>query len=253
MQGVINIKAANFIITDFNNIFTANDHKGKTIEIKNRYCSSFIVTLSGSIRFTYANGNIVADSNHPVFIPEGLTYKNECIEDAKSLVFNFHTLERYAKPCSLSAPSYRFAEEKYKEIEKALVSGNTENKMSVLSTLYALAAKLFSTRQKLSAGNETINKATEYICLNYALSNLTVSQVARECFVSEIYLRKLFGQKLNTTPFYYITKVRMTHARNLIQEKMPIKEVAGLVGYSDIYQFSRAYKKHFGYPPSATV
>lgn len=247
------MKSENFIITDFNNIFTANDHKGKTIEIKNRYCSSFIVTLSGSIRFTYANGNIVADSDHPVFIPEGLTYKNECLEDAKSLVFNFHTLEKQEEPSVLSPVFHVFATEKYNEIEKVHLSNSPENQMVIFRELYSLAAKLFSTRQKLSAGNETINKATEYICLNYALSNLTVSQVARECFVSEIYLRKLFGEKLNITPFYYITKVRMTHARNLIQEKIPIKEVAGLVGYSDIYQFSRAYKKHFGYPPSATV
>ena len=158
-----------------------------------------------------------------------------------------------AKALSPTMPLQEEEYEKYKEIEKALVSGNTENKMSVLSTLYALAAKLFSTRQKLSAGNETINKATEYICLNYALSNLTVSQVARECFVSEIYLRKLFGEKLNITPFYYITKVRMTHARNLIQEKIPIKEVAVLVGYNDIYQFSRAFKRFYKISPSGEM
>jgi len=253
MQGVINIKAENFIITDFNNIFTANDHKGKTIEIKNRYCSSFIVTLSGSIRFTYVNGNIVADSNHPVFIPEGLTYKNECLEDAKSLVFNFHTLEKQEEPSVLSSVFHVFATEKYKEIEKALLSNTPENKMVILCELYSLAAKLFSTQQKPSAGNATVNKAIEYICLNYGISSLSVSQVAQECFVSEIYLRKLFSEKLNTTPFSYITNIRMTRARNLIQEKIPIKEVAVLVGYNDIYQFSRAYKKHFGYPPSATV
>ena len=247
------MKSENFIITDFNNIFTANNSKGKTIDIKERYCSSFIITLSGKIRFTYAKGCIVADSDHPVFIPEGLAYKNECLEDAKSLLFNFHTLKKYETPSVLSPVFHVFATEKYNEIEKVLLSNSPENQMVIFRELYSLAAKLFSTRQKLSAGNETINKATEYICLNYALSNLTVSQVARECFVSEIYLRKLFGEKLNITPFYYITKVRMTHARNLIQEKIPIKEVAGLVGYSDIYQFSRAYKKHFGYPPSATV
>ena len=31
-----------------------------------------------------------------------------------------------------------------------------------------------------------------------------------------------------------------------------VKEIAAAVGYSDIYQFSRAYKRHFGFPPSKT-
>ena len=66
-------------------------------------------------------------------------------------------------------------------------------------------------------------------------------------------MRKLFAEKMNTTPFNYITKVRMEHAHDLARERFPINEIAHLVGYADIYQFSRAYKKHFGYSPSKTV
>ena len=84
----------NFIITKFNNIYTANDPKGKLIELEKRYCACFIVPLSGSIKFTYDGGSVVADSLHPVFIPEGLSYKNECLEDAKSLVFSFFSSMR---------------------------------------------------------------------------------------------------------------------------------------------------------------
>ena len=31
-----------------------------------------------------------------------------------------------------------------------------------------------------------------------------------------------------------------------------IHEIAHLVGYADIYQFSRAYRRYFGFPPSKT-
>ena len=250
---MIDITTESFIITEFNSIFTANNTKGKIIELKNRYCSCFIVTFSGSIRFSYDGGSVVADSAHPVFIPEGLTYQNECLEDAKSLVFNFHTLEKYADPMVLSSVSHRFAAEKYEEIEKALFLSTAENKMTVLCELYSLASRLFAVSEKLSPANIVIKKATEYICSNYSHSELTVSQVARECFVSEVYLRKLFAEKMNTTPFNYITKVRMKHAHDLARERFPVKEIAHLVGYADIYQFSRAYKKYFGYYPSKTV
>lgn len=252
-KGVINMKAEDFIIAEFNSIYIANNAGGRIIELKDRYCSCFIVTLSGSIRFSYDGGSIVADSEHPVFIPEGLTYQNECLEEAQSLVFNFHTLRKHETPTVLSSVSHRFAVEKYEEVEKALLSSTAENKMIVLCALYSLASRLFAVPEKLTAGNVTIKKATEYICSNYSNSELTVSQVARDCFVSEVYLRKLFVQKLNTTPFNYITKVRMNHARDLARERFSVKEIAHLVGYADIYQFSRAYKKHFGYSPSETV
>ena len=117
---MIDIITENFIIAEFNSIFTATNTEGKIIELKNRYCSCFIVTFSGSIKFSYESGSVVADSEHPVFIPEGLTYQNECVEDAESLVFNFHTLNKYAEPIVLSSVSHRFATEKYGEIEKAL-------------------------------------------------------------------------------------------------------------------------------------
>ena len=249
---MIDIKSEDFVIVGFNSVFIANNTKGKIIELKNRYCSCFIVTFSGSIRFSYDGGSVVADSEHPVFIPEGSTYQNECLEDAESLVFNFHTLEKYAVPKVLSSVSHRFATEKYEAIEKALFSSAAENKMTVLGELYSLASRLFAVPKKHSPSNVAIKKATEYICSNYSRSELTVSQVARECFISEVYLRKLFTERLNTTPFNYITKVRMEHAYDLVREKFPINEIAHLVGYADIYQFSRAYKKYFGYSPSKT-
>ena len=251
-KGVIEIVTENFIITEFNSIFTTTNTGGKTIELKNRYCSCFIVTFSGSIKFSYKDGSVVADSEHPVFIPEGLTYQNECLEDAESLVFNFHTLNKYAMPAVLSPISHRFATEKYREIEKTLFLSTAENKMTVLSELYSLASRLFAVNEKPSHSNAVIKKATEYIFSNYDDCQLTVSQVARECFVSEVYLRKLFTEKLSTTPFKFIIKVRMKHAHDLAMERFPVKEIAHLVGYTDIYQFSRAYKKHFGYSPSET-
>ena len=247
------VNSENFIITRFNNIFTANNQKGNLFELENRYCACFIVPLVGSIKFTYEGGSMIADASHPVFIPEGLSYINECLAEAKSLVFSFHTLEKYRLPAVLSRVSHSFAKETYDKIENARISGAREMPMIVLQELYSLAASLFSVSERLSPGDEIIKKATEWIHANYCDPTLTISAVARQCFVSEIYLRKLFNQKLNTTPFRFLTEIRMTRARSLARERIPIKEIATSVGFSDIYQFSRAYKRYYGYPPSKTV
>ena len=87
---------------------------------------------------------------------------------------------------------------------------------------------------------------------HYAESSVTVGEIAQKCFVSEVYLRKLYEKECHTTPFKALTDIRMKHAYMLAKEKCPIKEIARAVGYSDVYQFSRAYKRHFGYPPAET-
>ncbi|MBK6364670.1 MAG: AraC family transcriptional regulator [Saprospiraceae bacterium] len=36
----------------------------------------------------------------------------------------------------------------------------------------------------------------------------------------------------------------------LKKDNIPISQLAMEVGYSDIFTFSKAYKQHFGFPPS---
>ena len=59
-----------------------------------------------------------------------------------------------------------------------------------------------------------------------------------------------FTCSIQKTPFRLLMDLRMKKAYEMLLEKRPIKEIASSVGYSDIYQFSRAYKRYFGYAPT---
>lgn len=67
--------------------------------------------------------------------------------------------------------------------------------------------------------------------------------------------RSLFAERFNATvgepPLRYLTKWRLTIAADLLRHT-PIKitEVAHRTGYSSDAAFSRAFKSHFGFPPS---
>jgi iron complex transport system substrate-binding protein len=115
-----------------------------------------------------------------------------------------------------------------------------------LTNIEILAKKLFLDKVSQNDINEVVEKALIYMKANYWNSNLTIKTISDNCNVSEIYLRKLFEKHLKNTPFRELTKVRMNRAKLMIEEKRPLLEVALSVGYSDIYQFSRAYKKYFG-------
>ena len=93
----------NFVITEFNNLYIANDPTGRKSKFLNRQFSCFIITIKGKIRFTYEGGCLISQQGAPVFLPKGLTYLNECLESAESYVFNFQTLEQDHPPIQLSS------------------------------------------------------------------------------------------------------------------------------------------------------
>ena len=103
----------------------------------------------------------------------------------------------------------------------------------------------------ITAERMLIAPALEYVDLHYADTDLTVARLAACCCISTVYLNKLFGKELGETPFSYITRRRMELACELLRERCSVGEIARLLGYSEIYQFSRAFKKYYGVSPKA--
>lgn len=242
----------NFIIKKFVNCFYARDPKGRKTEFKNRRFACFILTLKGRICFTSDGKSVVTDENRAVFLPQGLSYTNECLESAESIVLNFITEEEYSEPLALRAVPQKIARDCYDSIKKASASLSPRHNMLIMKEMYTVASELFSGEETLSASDKILKSAVEYMMANYHDATLTVEKVAAHCFISEIYLRKLFEKKYGTTPFKMLGEIRMKKAYLLAKEKRPIKEIAASVGYSAVYQFSRAYKKYYGKPPSET-
>lgn len=243
----------NFVVTEFIGAMLSKDPKGRKFVYNNRPYACFIVTYKGRVKFTSEYGIVVADSEHSVFLPQGLSYVNECEEDAESYVFNFLTQSKYDVPLSLNALGKSEIDLIYtnikRESDRKFV---TNNNVGVFAETYILAKKLFLDKFDHNDIHPVITKALIYMNENYSNNKITMQDVANKCYVSEVYLRKLFDKHLNETPFKMLTKIRMENAKFMIEEKRPLIEIALSVGYSDIYQFSRAYKKFYGYSPSTT-
>ncbi len=239
-----------FVITKFVSCFLALDKKGRKREFVNRRFACFIVTLKGLISFTSGETRVFSDSEHAVFLPQGLDYINECLEDAESIVINFSTAQPYVQPASLAAVSGARAKKCYNVLKKESASLSAQSRMIIYEEIYSIAAELFAKRNEKRASDTIITKAIEYMMENYHESTLTVKDVADYCYISEIYLRKLFEKKYSTTPFKKLTEIRMKRAYVLAKEKRPVTEIAEAVGYGAVCQFSRAYKKYYGRSPS---
>ena len=53
-------------------------------------------------------------------------------------------------------------------------------------------------------------------------------------------------------PLQYAKSIKLDRAYTLIKEGKNASEAGYLVGYNSPAQFSREYKRHFGFAPSAT-
>lgn len=237
-------------IEKFKSIAYAKDKKGRILSINSRYASCFIITLKGQIKFTFNDKTIIINCNQGIFIPEGTAYTNECIESAESISVNFYISDSTASPCILNSINEKLAMSFYREISQKAYENTESAQYYLLSKLYHLAFLLFKTESFKNAKQTLAEKALAYMQSEFARADLQIDEVAAFCNVSAVYLRKVVKEVYQKTPFLLLTELRMKKACEMLLEKRPIKEIASSVGYSDIYQFSRAYKRYFGYPPS---
>lgn len=90
------------------------------------------------------------------------------------------------------------------------------------------------------------------IYINHHLAEpIYVQELAASINLSEKYFITFFKKTLGVTPINYIIQLKMKKALEYLHEQhYSVKEVASLVGYTDIYTFSKVFKKVYGIPPS---
>ncbi len=94
-----------------------------------------------------------------------------------------------------------------------------------------------------------LKKAREFIQDNYQ-QNISLTNIAQACYVSEYHLSRQFQRHFGLSPFAYIRNYRVEKARQLLQEKENITEVALSVGFYDHSHFLKNFKKLMGMRPS---
>lgn len=77
----------------------------------------------------------------------------------------------------------------------------------------------------------------------------TVALLAKESALSRSTFFERFSAAVGVTPMDYLLSWRMALARNFLERKKAITEVAALVGYSSSSTFSVAFARHTGMPP----
>ena len=97
---------------------------------------------------------------------------------------------------------------------------------------------------------ELFDEALAVIERDYGDETLSLGSVAHTIATSRRQLQRVFGER-RTSFRAELQRVRMTRAAELLREgETPVSAVARSVGYRQPAQFSKAFRRHHGRPPS---
>ncbi len=142
---------------------------------------------------------------------------------------------------------------KYPEAEKIFNSmKKCENYTSGRSAY--LCAQLWNLFALFTEGKDEkkdyVDTALEFIHSNY-MEDITVEKIAKFLNLDRTYFSVIFKKQTGLSPKQYIVSHRMKIASSLLTKKhTEISVIANSVGYTDLYNFSKMFKRHFGVSPT---
>lgn len=197
--------------------------------------------------------------------PDTLTYYEADKNDPWSYLwigFSGKHAREYLEDLGLNRMQLTFRSDQGKELRRLILQmlkcsdGSVTNQYQLQSLLYAFFAVL----SKDSAGtagevssreNFYVERAVSYI-RNYYSSDIGVADIARYLCVSRSYLYKLFRNSFQTSVQEFLTRFRISRAKELLSTTtMSIEHIAASCGYQNTLVFSKAFKRNQGCTPTA--
>ncbi len=128
---------------------------------------------------------------------------------------------------------------------------------AIITEIFVLLIRDFDVTEQ--SGGASSKTEAEMLCFrlmnyidNHIYSIKNLRELADTTNYSYNYLSNLFKETTGITLQGYYHNRRLETAQLLLSsEDFTVGEIAGMLGYSSVYPFSLAFKKKFGYPPTA--
>ena len=188
-------------------------------------------------------------------IPAGSSLSYECRETMKHFYFHLKVcdldgadlLAKCEEPINIDCTGFN---ENF--FLKCVNDSNFLDGVKLRNTLWDILLEfIFKSHINIDAEDYSpcIHNAILFIKSNLSMQ-LTVSQIADNCFVSKSTLTKHFKKELSVSVTEYISNTVLSEAETLLStSKISISELSNRLGFSDQFYFSRKFKEKFGLSP----
>ena len=225
-------------------------------KVESRKANSFSIRVSGSIKYTFADKELVVNEGEMIFLPKGscYEYKKESDHDIVGTVINMEGDFGDMGPAVYNIKDFFDIDYIMYHLADMWKFGNQSQRYQCLSLLYGLLSyitnhDMLEYHDKKKFG--VIEPAVSYLQKHIYDCELQIDELHLICGISHTYFRKIFIARFGTTPKDYVVSKRLSYARSIIDsgEFTSVKELAQMTGYKDPLYFGQAFKKHYGVSP----
>ncbi len=211
-----------------------------------------VFKFEGETVYTCRGERIVSDAKNAVILPRGCSYEWRCTESGRYAIVEFDADESYDRilSCPVTAPGELL--NRMERMEYRMLQKRGLYRFACLKDVYSLLLSLLEGEKKYvpSERARMLSPAYEHIVTHYTepLSNDVLASLVG---VSTVWFRKLFKDVYGVSPISFARSLRMERAKEmLVGDFGTVSDVAVSLGYANVYDFSRDFKRHIGIPPS---
>ncbi|MDD6980212.1 MAG: AraC family transcriptional regulator [Clostridia bacterium] len=243
---------SNLVITKVYFAATMYNEKNSGFKRIDRPRWAMVYKYEGETLYDVDGKQYLSDREHPVILPKGCSYEWKCIRSGHCVMVEFES--------ELTCP-YIFGFQvtqsekllrlfKKMEYERNLKAPMIEQES--MRDAYSILLFLTKSEPKKYLPTEKQRKIAptlDYIarCYNTKIKN---DELAAMAGLSTVYFRKLFTEIMGQSPADYVQSVRIGKAKEMLQSDYgSITDIAFSLGYLNIYDFSRVFKKYVGVSP----
>lgn len=238
-------------------VFEFNFEKKKEVFVPGRSYHALTYRLDGKVSIEHDGRRLVSDEGSITYVPKDFSYTTRIIEDGSALGVHFTTADEYEDLShEVITPSHPIVfRNMFSEIASRFKLGR-ENDLYCMSMFYGILAETQHeyNRKHGKLINPRIKKAKDLIDRGFSDPSLSVSELARDAQISEVYFRKEFNSSVGSSPAAYIKSVRIENAKAYLRTGLfSVTEVALKCGFDSISYFSHEFHRVTGMTPREYV
>lgn len=243
-------------VTKIYSVSTMYTEKNAHAKRKNRPQWALVIKYEGETCYISNGKEYISNINSIVLLPKGCDYDWVCRKSGHFSIIEFECEKTYRDIFLFNVKNGEYYHKIIKKTEVGRTLKKTAYMLDELKDLYGIIASLLKNVESAyisSSQKEKILPAIEYIARNYN-KRLCNDEPAAVAGLSTVYFRKLFRNVMGTSPINYIKSVKMNKAVKMLRsDYSSITDIAYSLGYNNVYEFSRDFKKYVGISPSNYV
>lgn len=247
---------SDLVITKIYSATTMYTDKNTKTRRNNRPCWAVVIKYEGETMYVSKGKSYRSDLNNLVVLPKGCSYEWHCTHSGHFSIIEFESEIVCDNIFSFSVKNSEKILNLFKELEYKRTLKKPMYEAESIRDTYSILLMLTQSMQKKYLPSEKFNKispAINYIAKNYN-KDIKNGELAQLTGLSTVYFRKLFTEFLGISPIAYVNELRIKKAKEMLKSDYgSITEIAESLGYLNIYDFSRTFKKHVGISPSKYV